>query len=345
MNLNRYRTDVIVAALLLCAVVVASGCVPGGDSVKPKSSAPVPPVPAVFATRDATAPIRGNVSLDADIVALGKRLFHDKRLSGDDTISCASCHDLGKGGTDQEGHSRGVGAAVGGINAPTVLNSGLNFVQFWNGRAATLEDQVEGPTHHPKEMASNWKQIIGKLSKDDAYVRAFEKSYGPGAIEPARIKNAIATFERSLTTPNSAFDRFLDGDTTALDSHARNGWRLFQEFGCVSCHQGTNLGGNLYQKIGIMADYFKERGTPIDDADLGRFTVTHDERDRHAFRVPPLRNVALTHPYFHDASVETLPEAVQVMAHYQLGRVISPSELNDLVRFLESLTGEQPHAQ
>lgn len=275
-------------------------------------------------------------------VALGRSLFHDKRLSGDNTLSCASCHDLGKGGTDQAVHSTGIGGAAGGINAPSVLNSGLNFVQFWNGRSPSLEDQVNGPTHNPKEMGSNWDQIVGKLSQDPACVDQFRKVYGDGP-KPEHIRDAIATFERTLNTVNAPFDRFLKGDSSAIDAEQKHGYQLFKSYGCVSCHQGTNVGGNMYQKFGLMGDYFKDRGAPT-DADDGRMAVTHKEEDRHVFRVPSLRNVDLTAPYFHDGSATTLPQAVEVMAKYQLGRPIPPDDLRAIVRFLQALTGDQPRS-
>jgi cytochrome c peroxidase len=269
---------------------------------------------------------------------LGKALFHDKRLSKDDTISCASCHGLDKGGTDQLPVSIGIGGAKGGINAPTVLNCAYNFKQFWNGRMETLEDQVNGPTHHPKEMGSNWEEIIPKLAKDPDLTAQFQKLYRDGA-KPEHVRDAIATFERSLLTP-SKFDRYLAGDKTALDDEEKEGYRLFKNFGCASCHQGTAVGGNLFMKMGVMRDYFADRGNPT-DADLGRYEVTKKEEDRGVFRVPILRNASLTSPYFHDGSATTLPQAVEMMAKYQLGRELDPEQLVPIVRFIESLTATE----
>jgi cytochrome c peroxidase len=274
-------------------------------------------------------------------VALGKKLFLEKRLSGDNTIACATCHSLDKGGTDQQVHSTGISGAQGGINAPTVMNAGLNFVQFWNGRAATLEDQVDGPPNNPKEMGSNWKQIVEKLAADSDYVKDFQEVYRDGPSKE-HIQDAIATFERTLITLNAPFDRFLKGDQTALDDEQKHGYELFKEYGCVSCHQGQNVGGNLYEKFGVMGDYFKDRGTPMTDADLGRFAVTKREQDRYVFKVPSLRNLALTAPYFHDGSATTVPQAVEVMAQYQLGRPIDPDQLRAICRFLDSLNGDKP---
>ena len=278
---------------------------------------------------------------DAAKIQLGKRLFLEKRLSGDDSIACATCHSLDKGGTDQLVHSTGIGGAQGGINAPTVLNSGLNFVEFWNGRASTLEDQVDGPPNNPKEMGSNWTQIVGKLSADSGYLDAFQKIYHDKPTK-AHIQDAIATFERSLVTLNAPFDRYLKGDQNAIDDEQKKGYELFKEYGCASCHQGENVGGNLYEKFGVMGDYFKDRGTPITDADLGRYSVTKREQDRYVFKVPSLRNLALTAPYFHDGSATTIPQAVEVMAQYQLGRAIQPDQLREICRFLDSLNGDKP---
>jgi cytochrome c peroxidase len=278
------------------------------------------------------------MKLDADKVALGRKLFHDARLSGDNSIACASCHMLDKGGADGRVHSIGIRGAEGGINSPTVFNSGFNFVQFWDGRAATLEDQIDGPIHHPKEMGSNWAQVIEKIGGDAEYRRAFSSVYG-GRISAERIKDAIATFERSLVTRNSLFDRYLLGDNSAMSEEAQRGYQLFQSYGCISCHQGMNLGGNMYEKMGLMGNYFEDRGN-ITEADMGRYNVTHSEDHRHEFRVPSLRNVALTAPYFHDGSAETLPQAVAVMAQYQLGRSVPQKDMADIVQFLNALTGE-----
>jgi cytochrome c peroxidase len=283
------------------------------------------------------------VPLDGRKVSLGQQLFHDPRLSKDDTISCASCHSLNTGGVDNRARSIGVAGGVGSINAPSVLNSGLNFVQFWDGRAPTLEAQIEGPVNHPLEMGSNWALVTQKLSADAHYAESFAALYAQG-ITPANIKDAIATFERSLITPNSRFDKFLSGDTAVLNAQEKHGYELFQSYGCASCHQGQNLGGNMFEKMGLMGDYFANRGK-LTEADKGRFNVTHDVQNLYEFRVPSLRNVALTAPYFHDGYAQTLEQAVAIMAKYQLGRPMPEADLNAIVAFLRSLTGqslEQP---
>lgn len=283
-------------------------------------------------------PIPLTINLDEHKVALGEALFNEPMLSHDNTISCASCHNLATGGTDHLVHSLGSGGATGDINSPTVFNSGLNFRQFWDGRAATLEDQIDGPTHHPKEMNSNWKEITGKLRKSPDYIATFSKLY-PEGITSNTIKDAIATFERSLITPNSRFDKFLRGDKNALTEQEKTGYRLFKEYGCIACHQGANVGGNMFHTLGIMADYFADRGNTT-KADLGRFNVTGDKSDLHTFRVPSLRLVVLTPPYFHDGAAKTLEQAIDAMAKYQLGRSISENDRDLIIKFLYTLPGE-----
>jgi cytochrome c peroxidase len=283
-------------------------------------------------------PIPLAVELDEKKVALGERLFHDPQLSRDNTVSCASCHSLSTGGSDRLPRSVGIDGSVGMINAPTIFNSGFNFKQFWDGHSATLEDQIEGPTHASFEMGSNWPEIIKKLSQSYGYEEAFSESYADG-IKSNTIKDAIATFERSLFTPNSRFDRFLRGNGGSLTDEEKDGYRLFKSYGCASCHQGVNAGGNIFQKFGVMGDYFADRGE-VTKADLGRFNVTGNQGDVHVFKVPSLRNVALTPPYFHDGSASTLREAVEVMSRYQLGRRLPPEDVSRIVAFLKTLSGE-----
>jgi len=289
-------------------------------------------------TGDPVVPLPLALSLDSRKVELGRRLFNDARLSGDGSVSCAHCHDLATGGVDRQPRSRGIGGKEGAINAPTVFNSGFNFRQFWDGRAETLEDQIDGPLQHPAEMASTWPQAIAALSDDRQYRTEFKAIYRDG-IAPRNVKDAIATFERSLITPDSRLDRFLRGDRAALNEEELAGYRLFKQIGCTSCHQGLNIGGNMYQKLGIMEDYFTAGGK-TSAADLGRFNITQREEDRHFFKVPSLRNVAVTPPYLHDGSAKTLEDAVKVMARYQLGNELAPADVARLVAFLRTLTGE-----
>jgi len=282
---------------------------------------PLPPVPTLPSAK----------------VALGQRLFFEKRLSRDDTLACAGCHSFARGGGDGQRVSTGVGGKVGSVNAPSVFNVGLGFVQFWDGRATSLEEQAAGPVHNPLEMASSWAEVIPKLQGDADYREDFRRIY-PEGITGAAIVDAIATYERTLLTPNSRFDRFLNGDRTALNALEQTGYQRFLDYGCASCHQGAAIGGNMFQRFGVMGDFFKNR--PLVPADLGRFNVTGKEEDRHVFKVPSLRNVALTAPYFHDGSAASLEEAVVIMARYQLGRELPASHVTSIVAFLHSLTGE-----
>lgn len=283
-------------------------------------------------------PIPQKISLDAEKVALGKDLFFDKRLSDDNSTSCGSCHDLTLGGADGQAFPEGIGGQMGEINTPTVFNSGFNFVQFWDGRAESLNDQMDGPINNPSEMGTSWDSVIARLSAVPDYVSQFERLYG-GEISRVTVQDAIATFEFSLITPNSRFDQFLNGRVDALTDQEKQGYTLFKSLGCSACHQGRNIGGNMFQKFGVMNDYFAERGN-ITSADYGRFNVTGREEDRFVFKVPSLRNVALTAPYFHDASIDTLEGAVEIMAFYQLGRRINNFDRERLVAFLKTLTGE-----
>ncbi len=309
------------------------------SDVVPKSSAPAA-APGSHADTSGrpVQPVPDAGDVDPRKRDLGARLFSDPGFSKDGTISCASCHDLKAGGDDGRRVSKGVGGAEGDLNAPTVLNARFNFRQFWDGRAESLAEQVEGPILHPKEMASDWPTVVARIESDAEYAAAFRAIYADG-ITRANVKDAIAEFERSLVTPNSRFDRFLRGDTSAITPIEADGWRLFQELGCITCHQGVNFGGNSFQMFGVRGDYFADRGAEK-QCDLGRFNVTKNPRDRHRFKVPTLRNVALTAPYFHDGSTSTLEDAVEIMARYQLGFDLERSERDHLVAFLRTLTGK-----
>ncbi len=309
--------------------LVAASCISmwgAGGAAFAQSDEPIKPLPT-------------DIRLDVKKVALGDRLFNDKRLSRDNSMSCASCHDLAKGGVDGLPSSIGIGGVKGPINAPTVFNSSLNFRQFWDGRAGSLEEQSAGPVHNPKEMGSNWAEVTAKLAKDSALVDQIKQSY-PDGLQSKNIQDAISVFERSLTTPNGRFDKYLRGDKAALSGDELRGYHLFKTYGCVSCHQGVNVGGNMFQTFGVMGDYFAKRGN-VTATDLGRYNVTKIEADKHVFKVPSLRNVALTAPYLHDGSAKTLGDAVDVMFKYQLGRPASPQDKDLIVKFLHTLTGER----
>ena len=286
-------------------------------------------------------PIVGEPEVDPLKVELGYALFHDPRLSVDNTVSCASCHSLQTGGVDNHQYSHGVEERLGGVNAPTVYNAVYNFVQFWDGRAMTLAEQAAGPPLNPVEMAStSFDEIIAKLQGDKRYVEMFQMLYPSQGITEATITDAIEEFERTLITPNSQFDKWLLGDNEALTAEQLRGYELFKENGCATCHVGVNLGGESYELMGLRRHYFQERGMELTEEDNGRFKQTQDERDRHRFKVPGLRNVELTWPYYHDGSRVTMDEAVRDMALYQGDVELEASEVEAIVAFLRSLTGE-----
>ena len=271
-------------------------------------------------------------------VELGRQLFNEPRLSVNNTLSCASCHQLTSGGADNKPFSIGFDGKPVQINTPSVFNASLNFKQFWNGRVDTLEAQVEQVVISPVEMGSDWNTVVRNLSALPAYQNAFKQAY-PDGVTASNVQNALATYERTLLTPNSRFDQYVLGNTDILTRQEKYGYQRFKDYGCIACHQGVNIGGNMFQKFGVMGDYFKARGNPL-ESDLGRYLLTQDEEDRHVFKVPSLRNVAVTAPYFHDASAKTLEEAVDVMFKYQLGRNPSQEDKDLIIQFLKTLTGE-----
>ena len=284
-------------------------------------------------------PLPTQIDVDPAKVALGKRLFHDPRLSKDGTISCASCHDLASGGDDGAVVSVGVDGRTGTVNSPTVFNVGFNVAQFWDGRAETLEDQIDGPIQNDVEMGSMWPDVIAKLEDDKEYPTLFAGAYPDQGISRGTIKNAIAEFERSLVTPNSRFDRWLKGDEQALTRKEKRGYERFKHYGCASCHQGRNVGGNMFQVFGVLNSYFALRGN-ITKTDLGRFNVTGNAEDQHAFKVPSLRMAVHTAPYLHDGSAKTLRDAVDAMFKFQLGRTAPDSDKEAIVAFIKTLAGE-----
>ena len=285
-------------------------------------------------------PVDLTAEVDQEKVALGFALFHDTRLSVDNTVSCASCHDLSTAGVDNHQYSHGVGDQVGGVNAPTVYNAVYNFVQFWDGRAKTLADQAAGPPLNPIEMAStSFDEIIAKLQADKPFAKAFTAVYPDGLTE-ANITDAIEEFERTLITPNSRFDKWLRGDNEAITADELAGYELFKKYDCATCHVGPNLGGQSYELMGLRRHYFADRGLELTVEDNGRFKETQLERDRHRFKVPGLRNVEHTWPYYHDGTRETLEDAVRDMGIYQSGVELTSLEVDQITSFLKTLTGE-----
>lgn len=285
-------------------------------------------------------PIHDSIPVDIRKVILGDMLFHDTRLSADNTVSCATCHSLNTAGVDNKQFSVGIKEQVGGVNAPTVFNAHYNFVQFWDGRAATLAAQAGGPPLNPIEMGhKSFDDICKVLSEDKAFEKVFMEVYPEGFTE-ATITDAIQEFERTLITPNSRFDKYLKGDKNILTAEEINGYDLFKKYNCATCHVGENLGGQSYELMGMRADYFGDRGTEITFEDHGRNKETKTERDMHRFKVPGLRNIELTGPYYHDGTKKTLEEAVIDMAKYEVGVNLTESETADIVKFLKTLTGE-----
>jgi cytochrome c peroxidase len=330
--------------VIVLAAMAVVGC------TKKEASAPAAEETAAVETEKPAAPtepilpLPDSADVDMDKVLLGRSLYFDTALSGDGTVSCATCHMLEHGGAEPRKTSIGIGGQIGPINSPTVLNSSYNFVQFWDGRAKDLQEQAAGPVENPSEMGAKWENVVKRLAKNEEYAAAFAKLYEDG-ITKDNATDAIAEYEKSLITP-SRFDAYLKGDDTAITDAEKQGYATFKEVGCTACHSGINVGGAMFQKLGLVKDYFKDRGTEITEADLGRFNVTKNEAEKHFFKVPTLRNVELTSPYLHDGSRATLEETVKVMGTYQLGRELTTAQVNSIVTFLKTLTGTLPaHAK
>nr|WP_303903788.1 cytochrome-c peroxidase [Thiohalomonas denitrificans] len=295
----------------------------------------------IVATGQATAkepiePILPVQNVDRAQVELGKKLYFDPRLSKSGFISCNSCHNLSMGGTDNLKTSIGHKWQQGPINSPTVLNSSMNLAQFWDGRAKDLKEQAAGPIANPGEMASTHTLAIDILRSIPGYVTEFKRVFDTDEIDIDQVTQAIAEFEKTLVTPGSRFDQWLLGDKAAITAKEKAGYKLFKDSGCVACHSGPAVGGNSFQKMGVIEPY--ETTSPVE----GRSAVTGKDADRFKFKVPTLRNVELTYPYFHDGEAATLKEAVDVMGRLQLGKNFSDEENAQIVAFLKTLTGEQP---
>ena len=289
-----------------------------------------------LAAAEPIQPIAPASDIDLARVELGKKLYFDPRLSKSGFISCNSCHNLSMGGTDNLPSSIGHGWQQGPINSPTVLNSSMNIAQFWDGRAKDLKEQAAGPIANPGEMAFTHSLAVGVLSSIPAYVKEFKLVFGADEITIDHVTDAIAEFEKTLVTPNSRFDQWLLGDESALTAQEQQGYELFKSSGCVACHNGPAAGGNTFQKMGLVQPY------QTDNPAEGLAAVTGNDADRFKFKVPTLRNVELTYPYFHDGATNSLAEAVDIMGRLQLGREFTPEETDGIVAFLRTLTGEQP---
>jgi cytochrome c peroxidase len=271
-------------------------------------------------------------------VALGERLFHDARLSGRNAIACATCHNLAHGGADGQPQAMAATGIRLSRNTPTIFNVAFNAAYNWDGGARTLEAHAERVLLSPSLMRTTWPELLTKLQAIPDYRAAFTALY-PGRLLPAHVLDVLATYERSLVTPNARFDHYLRGHTEALSADERRGYDIFKAYGCVACHQGVNVGGSMFQKFGILQEASASHD-PTRPIDLGRFLLTQVPRDRGVFRVPSLRNVALTAPYFHDGRAPTLEAAVAIMARVQLGRTLSQEDNHAIVQFLCTLTGE-----
>ncbi len=303
-------------------------------------SSTLPVIPALVAGKPAEPiePVPLRIEVDPGKARLGARLFRDPVLSGDGSVACISCHVMERGGGDGLPLARPVGERAHERNTQSVFNVGLQTLFNWDGRYDSLQGQALGVLNDI--MAVHWPRAIDALRRDVLYRRAFDRHYG-GEISPDTVADALAVYQQTLVTPDARFDRYLRGDRSALNSEEKRGYAAFKRYGCIACHQGVNVGANMLATFGVMADYFADRGD-VGEADLGYMKVTGDEQDRYRFKVPSLRNVALTAPYFHDGSVETLEEAVAKMAYYQLGMDLPRRDIEAIVAFLKTLTGRLP---
>ena len=293
------------------------------------------PLPAAWAD-EPVEPIRAFKPKNPAMGELGQKLYFDPRLSMSGFISCNSCHNLSMGGTDNIETSIGHNWQRGPINAPTVLNSSLNLAQFWDGRAADLKAQAGGPIANPGEMAFTHELAVDVLNSIPGYRAEFKKVFGKDKADIDMVTDAIAAFEETLVTPNSRFDKWLKGNKKALTKTEVEGYELFKNSGCTACHYGEAMGGQSFQKMGLVAEYDTKNKAE------GVAGLTGKDTDRMKFKVPTLRNVEMTYPYFHDGAVWTLEEAVDIMGRLQLGRTYSKEEVAKIVAFLKTLTGAQP---
>ena len=289
------------------------------------------------------APAPADNPTTAAKVELGQMLYHDPRLSSTGTVSCASCHNTMLGGEDNRPNSMGVNGQTGGRSAPTVWNAAFNKVQFWDGRAASLEEQAAGPVTNPIEMGmKSWDDVVARLKSIEGYQPAFEQAFGKDSISKDNATKAIAAYERTLITPNSPYDKYVEGDKAALTEQQVRGMEKAVALGCTSCHSGPAFNGaGSFQRFPVNGNAYFEAQYHF-SKDKGLAEVTKNEADAHLWKVPTLRNVALTAPYFHNGSVKTLDQAVTLMAKLQLGKDLSKDEAADIVAFLNALTGEFP---
>jgi len=288
-----------------------------------------------IAQAEPISPIPLHTNVNMQKAQLGKELFFDTSLSKDNSTSCFSCHNVYNGGADTRVVSQGFKGRKGNIQSPTVLNAKFNFRQFWNGRASSLAEQINGPVNNPVEMNMGSKAIEKYINNSKYYKKQFQKIYKVKKISYKLVVNAIVEFENALTTPNSKFDRYLRHKTT-LSIKEREGYALFKELGCITCHNGVNIGSNSFQRMGTFIPYKNKKKYP------DRYAVSKDKNDINVFKVPTLRNIALTAPYFHDGSAKTLHDAIKEMAHYNLGIELKNSDIQKIEAFLKTLNGKTP---
>jgi cytochrome c peroxidase len=324
-------------ARLSLAVLAACGQTTLDPPLTQRFATPFSTAAAASCSDETLAALPPAGALDLAKVALGKQVFEDPRVSGDGRVACSHCHALDHGGAIPERFSNLPGRKPVAVNVPSVFNAAFNARFAWNGRFTDLGEQLDFTIGAPAAMAGSWQHAAEALEGDAAISGAFAAVY-PGGVSPGAVREVLALYTLSLATPSSRFDRFLCSQLPLIADEQR-GYELFSSYGCSSCHQGSNLGGNLLQRFGVVRDYFEERGRHT-SSDDGLFEVTHDNKDKHVFRVPSLRNVALTAPYFHDGSAPDLATAVRDMARFQLGRTLSERETGELVAFLETLSGE-----
>jgi len=327
------RKSATVAVVLMTAFTTAASA----DELQTRAQSLFQPIPSVVPA------IKGNV-VTRERVELGKALFFEPRLSASALLSCNSCHNLGAGGVDGLETSVGHGWQKGPRNAPTVLNAVFNVAQFWDGRAEDLKAQAKGPVQASVEMNATPDHVVKTLSSMPAYVEQFKKAF-PGEAAPVSFDNmakAIEAFEATLITPGSRFDQYLEGDAATLTAQEKEGLKLFIDRGCSSCHNGVNIGGGGYFPFGVVE---KPGADVLPPADKGRFAVTKTADDQYVFRAGPLRNIALTAPYFHSGKVWSLKQAVGIMGASQLGQKLTDKEEDAIVAFLGTLTGEQPKVE
>ena len=315
-------------------LLIAIGCCQCGREPAPSGATPASAVPGDLAVSEPLLAAAESPAIPAEKLELGKRLFHETALSAAPRkVSCATCHPLDHGGTTGTPPAEALAGEMEPYDIPTVFNVADQFAYFWNGRAPSLESVIQASVRAENVMDGSWDEILQTLAENPDYAARFERVYPEAGLTEATVEDALADFVRSLATPNAPFDRWLAGE--ALAGPAREGYELFKELGCVRCHQGAGVGGNLYASFG---SYITARET-IRNSDQGRFNVTNDEAHRYHFKVPSLRNVALTAPYFHDGSAPALGDAIRAMALHQSGQSLADSEVQSLVAFLESLTG------